>query len=111
MFFELALEDLTQAADLFRPISDATGGIDGWVSLEVSPLLAYDTAGSIKEAMNSRQSEQPNLFIKIPGTREGLPAMREIFKGVPVNVTLLFARESSASPQPQSIHARDRAAG
>ena len=95
LFFELALEDLTQAADLFRPISDATGGTDGWVSLEVSPLLAYDTAGSIKEATKLHdRAERPNLFIKIPGTPEGLPAIEEtIFKGVPVNVTLLFSRE------------------
>ena len=95
LFFELALEDLTQAADLFRPISDATGGVDGWVSLEVSPLLAYDTAGSIKAAAELHgRAKRPNLFIKIPGTPEGLPAIEEtIFKGVPVNVTLLFSRE------------------
>ena len=95
LFLELALEDLTQAADLFRPISDATGGVDGWVSLEVSPLLAYDTAGSIKEANELHgRAKRPNLFIKIPGTPEGLPAIEEtIFKGVPVNVTLLFSRE------------------
>ena len=95
LFFELALEDLTQAADLFRPISDATGGVDGWVSLEVSPLLAYDTAGSIREATKLHgRAKRPNLFIKIPGTPEGLPAIEEtIFKGVPVNVTLLFPRE------------------
>jgi transaldolase len=95
LFFELAIEDLTQAADLFRPIYDATDGVDGWVSLEVSPLLAYDTAGSIKEANELHgRAKRPNLFIKIPGTREGLPAIEEtIFKGVPVNVTLLFSRE------------------
>ena len=95
LFFELALEDLTQAADLFRPIHDATDGVDGWVSLEVSPLLAYDTAGSIKEAAELQaRAKRPNLFIKIPGTREGLPAIEEtIFTGVPVNVTLLFSRE------------------
>ena len=95
LFFELALEDLTQAADLFRPIHDATGGVDGWVSLEVSPLLAYDTAGSIKEAAELyARAKRPNLFIKIPGTREGLPAIEEtVFAGVPVNVTLLFSRE------------------
>jgi transaldolase len=99
LFFELALEDLTRAADLFRPIHEATGGLDGWVSLEVSPLLAYDTASSIKEAseLHSR-AKRPNLFIKIPGTREGLPAIEEtIFKGVPVNVTLLFSREHYVS--------------
>lgn len=95
LFFELALEDLTQAADLFRPIHDATNGVDGWVSLEVSPLLAYDTAGSIKAAAELHgRAKRPNLFIKIPGTREGLPAIEEtIFAGVPVNVTLLFSRE------------------
>jgi len=95
LFFELALEDLTQAADLFRPIYDATDGVDGWVSLEVSPLLAYDTARSIKEANELyARAKRPNLFIKIPGTPEGLPAIEEtIFKGVPVNVTLLFSRE------------------
>jgi transaldolase len=95
LFFELALEDLTRAADLFRPIHDATDGLDGWVSLEVSPLLAYDTAGSIKEAAGlCARAKRPNLFIKIPGTREGLPAIEEtIFAGVPINVTLLFSRE------------------
>ena len=95
LFFELALEDLTQAADLFRPIHDATGGVDGWVSLEVSPLLADDTAGTIKAAarLHSR-AQRPNLFIKIPGTHAGIPAIEEtIFAGVPVNVTLLFSRE------------------
>ena len=95
LFFELALEDLTQAADLFRPIHDGTDGVDGWVSLEVSPLLAYDTAGSIKKAAELHgKAKRPNLFIKIPGTREGLPAIEEtVFAGVPVNVTLLFSRE------------------
>ena len=95
LFFELALEDLTQAADLFRPIHNGTDGVDGWVSLEVSPLLAYDTAGSIKSAAELHtRAKRPNLFIKIPGTREGLPAIEEtIFRGVPVNVTLLFSRE------------------
>jgi transaldolase len=95
LFFELALEDLIRAADLFRPIHDATGGIDGWVSLEVSPLLADDTAGTIKAAAQLRaRAQRPNLFIKIPGTRAGVPAIEEaIFAGVPVNVTLLFSRE------------------
>lgn len=95
LFLELALEDLTQAADLFRPVHDATGGIDGWVSLEVSPLLAYDTAGTIKAAIQLHaRAKRPNLFIKIPGTRAGIPAIEEaIFAGVPVNVTLLFSRE------------------
>jgi transaldolase len=95
LFFELALEDLTQAADLFRPVHDATGGVDGWVSLEVSPLLADDTAGTIKAAARLHaRAQRPNLFIKIPGTRAGIPAIEEsIFAGVPVNVTLLFSRE------------------
>jgi len=95
LFFDLALEDLTQAADLFRPIYDSTAGIDGWVSLEVSPLLAYDTAKTIKEAARLHlQANRPNVFIKIPGTREGVPAIEEAtFEGVPVNVTLLFSRE------------------
>ncbi len=95
LFFELALEDLIQAADLFRPIFDATGGVDGWVSLEVSPLLADDTAATIKAAVQlHKRAQLPNLFIKIPGTRAGIPAVEEaIFAGVPVNVTLLFSRE------------------
>src|SRR5471032_2453456 len=95
LFFELALEDLTQAVDLFRPIHDATGGVDGWVSLEVSPLLADDTAGTIKAAAQLHaRAQRPNLFIKIPGTRAGIPAIEEsIFAGVPINVTLLFSRE------------------
>src|SRR2546422_10255810 len=95
LFFELAIEDLTQAADLFRPIYDATDGVDGWVSLEVSPLLAHDTASTIAQAKELHaRAERPNLFIKIPGTKEGLPAVEEaIFAGVPVNVTLLFSRE------------------
>jgi transaldolase len=95
LFFELALEDLTQAADLFRPVHNATGGIDGWVSLEVSPLLADDTAATIKAAVQlHKRAQRPNLFIKIPGTRAGIPAVEEaIFAGVPVNVTLLFSRE------------------
>lgn len=95
LFFDLALEDLTQAADLFRPVHDATGGLDGWVSLELSPLLARDAAGSIKAAAELyRRAERPNVFIKIPGTPEGLPAIEEaIFAGVPINVTLLFSRE------------------
>jgi transaldolase len=93
LFFELAIEDLTQAADLFRPIHDATAGMDGWVSLEVSPLLAHDTANTIKAAAQLRaQAQRGNLFIKIPGTSEGLAAIEEsIFAGLPVNVTLLFS--------------------
>jgi transaldolase len=95
LFFELALDDLTRAADLFRPIHDRTDGVDGWVSLEVSPLLAHDTIGTISAAKHlSTRAGRPNVFIKIPGTREGLPAIEEaIFSGVPVNVTLLFSRE------------------
>ena len=95
LFFELALEDLMQAADLFRPVHDATGAADGWVSLEVSPLLADDTATTIKAAAQLHaRAQRPNLFIKIPGTRAGIPAIEEsIFSGVPVNVTLLFSRE------------------
>src|SRR6185436_16961436 len=95
LFFELALEDLTRAADLFRPIWDRTGGVDGWVSLEVSPLLAHDTASTLAaaKALHARAG-RPNLLIKIPGTQEGLPAIEEaIFAGIPVNVTLLFSSE------------------
>src|SRR5690349_5881587 len=89
LFFELALEDLTRAADLLRPVHDRTNGVDGWVSLEVSPKLAFDTASSIAAAKElSARGARPNLFIKIPGTREGLPAIEEaIFAGVPINVT------------------------
>ena len=95
LFFELAIEDLTEAADLFRPIYDRSNGVDGWVSLEVSPLLAYDTASTLAAAKDLfAQAARPNLFIKIPGTKEGLPAIEEaIFAGIPVNVTLLFSRE------------------
>ena len=95
LFFELALEDLTRAADLFRSIHDQSNGVDGWVSLEVSPLLAYDTATTLTEAKDLHaRAARPNLFIKIPGTKEGLPAIEEaIFAGVSINVTLLFSRE------------------
>jgi transaldolase len=95
LFFELALEDLRQAADLFRPIHDQTNGLDGWVSLEISPVLAKDTTGTIAAARKLHaRAGRPNLFIKIPGTKEGLPAIEEaIFAGMPVNVTLLFSRE------------------
>jgi len=95
LFFELALEDLTQAADLFRPIWDKSNGVDGWVSLEVSPLLAHNTASTLAAAKELHaRAKRPNLFIKIPGTKEGLPAIEEaIFAGVPINVTLLFSRE------------------
>ncbi|MFZ1886402.1 MAG: transaldolase [Candidatus Binataceae bacterium] len=95
LFFDLALEDLMGAADLFRPIHEQTNRVDGWVSLEVSPKLAYDTASTVKAAKELfARAARPNLFIKIPGTREGLPAIEEaIFAGVSINVTLLFSRE------------------
>ncbi len=95
IFFELALEDLKQAADLFRPIHDRSNGVDGWVSLEVSPELAHNAVSTIKAAKTLHdQAQRPNLFIKIPGTKEGLVAIEEsIFAGVPVNVTLLFSRD------------------
>jgi transaldolase len=95
LFFDLAIEDLTRAADLFRPIFDQSNGVDGWVSLEVSPLLAYDTTTTLAAAKELHlEAARPNLLIKIPGTKEGLPAIEEaIFAGVPVNVTLLFSRE------------------
>ena len=95
LFFELALADLTRAAELFQPVFARTDGVDGWVSLEVSPLLAHDTNGTLAAARNlHRRAGKPNLFIKIPGTPEGLPAIEAaIFAGVPVNVTLLFSRE------------------
>ncbi len=95
LFFEIALEDLKRAADLFRPVHERTAGVDGWVSLEVSPRYAYDTAATLAEARDLHaRADRPNLFIKIPGTREGLPAIESaIFAGVPVNVTLLFSPE------------------
>ena len=95
LFFELALEDLTRAADLFRPVFDASNGVDGWVSLEVSPLLAHNAAHTIQDANRLHaKADKANLFIKIPGTPEGIAAIEEvIFDGVPVNVTLLFSRE------------------
>ena len=95
LFFALALEDLTSAADLFRPVFDATQGTDGWVSLEVSPLLASDATKTVRSAASLHKAAQkPNLFIKIPGTPAGVEAIEEsIFAGVPINVTLLFSRE------------------
>ena len=95
LFFELAIEDLREAADLLRPIHERTNGVDGWVSLEVSPELAHDTASTVAAAIDLHgRAARPNLLIKIPGTREGLPAIEEaIFAGIPVNVTLLFSRE------------------
>jgi transaldolase len=93
LFFELAIEDLRRAADLFGAIHERTDGVDGWVSLEVSPLLAYDTESTVRAARTlHEQAARDNLFIKIPGTAEGLPAIEEaVFAGVPVNVTLLFS--------------------
>lgn len=94
-FFELAIDDLARAADLFRPVYDRSGGVDGWVSLEVSPTLAYDTVATLAQAkaLHARVG-RPNIFIKIPGTPEGLPAIEEaIYAGVPVNVTLLFTAQ------------------
>jgi transaldolase len=94
LFFELALEDLSRAAELFQPIHKKTNGTDGWVSLEVSPLLAHDTALTLAAAKDLFHRGPDNLFIKIPGTKQGLPAIEEaIFAGVPVNITLLFSRE------------------
>jgi transaldolase len=95
LFVELALEDLRRAADLFRPVFDRTKGLDGWVSMEVSPLLANDTQGTIDAALRiHKQANRPNLYVKIPGTPAGVPAIEAaIFAGVPINVTLLFSRE------------------
>ncbi len=95
LFVEIALEDLRRAADLFRPIFDRTSGIDGWVSMEVSPLIANDTKSTVEAALRiHKQADRPNLYVKIPGTPAGVPAIEEaIFAGVPVNVTLLFSRE------------------
>jgi transaldolase len=95
LFVALALEDLRRAADLFLPAHRASGGVDGWVSMEVSPLLAGDTASSIAAAADiHRQAQRENLFVKIPGTPEGVPAIEEsIFNGIPVNVTLLFSAQ------------------
>ena len=95
LFFELALEDLRRAADMFRQVHDRTNGLDGWVSLEVSPLLAYDANRTIEQAKRlHQQADRPNVFIKIPGTPEGLKAIEEsIYAGIPINVTLLFSRE------------------
>jgi transaldolase len=99
LFIELALEDLRRAADLFRPEFDRTQGIDGWVSMEVSPLLASDTKGTTESALRiHKQANRPNLYVKIPGTPEGVPAIEAaVFAGVPINVTLLFSREQYLS--------------
>ena len=95
LFFELAVQDMTRAADLFAPIHERTASVDGWVSLEVSPLLAYDAKATVAEARAlHKKANRRNLFIKIPGTKEGAPAIEDaIFLGVPVNVTLLFTRD------------------
>jgi transaldolase len=95
LFFALAVDDLQKAADMFLPAHEASGGVDGWVSLEVSPLLVNDTRGTIQAAASLHaQAARKNLFIKIPGTPEGIPAIEEaIFQGIPINVTLLFSRE------------------
>jgi len=95
LFFELAIEDIRRAADLFLPVHERTDGVDGWVSLEVSPLLAYDTAKTVEMAKTLHErAARSNLFIKIPGTKEGLPAIEEcVASGVPVNVTLLFSAD------------------
>src|SRR6202167_2341000 len=95
LFFELAVQDLTRAADLFAPIHERTAGVDGFVSLEVSPLLAYDAKNTVDQAKAlHKKANRRNLFIKIPGTKEGAPAIEEaIFSGVPVNVTLIFSRD------------------
>jgi transaldolase len=114
LFFELAIEDLRRAADLFAPIHQRTAGVDGWVSLEVSPLLAYDTARSVRAAVDLHQrAGRENLFIKIPGTEQGLSAIEEAtFAGIPVNVTLLFSREqylASANAYLRGIERRIKA--
>jgi transaldolase len=110
LFFDLALDDITRAADLFRPIWDRTNTVDGWVSLEVSPLLAYDTTKTLAAAQGLfDRAKRPNLFIKIPGTTEGLPAIEEaIFAGIPVNVTLLFSREHYVAAADAYIRGIDR---
>jgi transaldolase len=109
-FVELALADLIDAANLFRPVHDSSGGVDGWVSLEVSPLLANDTAGTISAAAElHRRAHCPNLFIKIPGTPAGIPAIEEsIFSGVPVNVTLLFSRAQFIAAAEAYLHGIER---
>src|SRR5574337_1083809 len=110
LFFELALEDITRAADLFRPIYNRTDSVDGWVSLEVSPLLAYDTAGTVAAARDLyERAGRPNVLIKIPGTREGLRAIEEtIYSGIPVNVTLLFSREQYIASAEAYLRGIDR---
>jgi transaldolase len=110
LFFALALEDVGRAADLFRPIHERTNGVDGWVSIEVSPLLAYDTAGTLAAAKELRaRVGRSNVLIKIPGTRKGLFAIEEaIFAGIPVNVTLLFSREQYVAAAEASLRGIER---
>jgi transaldolase len=110
LFFDLALEDISRAAALFRPVFDRTDGVDGWVSLEVSPLLAHDTVSTLAAAKDlHRRAGLPNLFIKIPGTKEGLPAIEEaIFAGIPINVTLLFSREQYVAAAEAFLRAIER---
>jgi transaldolase len=110
LFFELAIEDITQAADLFRPVHERTAGVDGFVSLEVSPLLAYDTKTTLAVAKDLHaRAGRRNLFIKIPGTKEGLPAIEEAtFAGVPVNVTLLFSRQHYLAAAGAYLHGIER---
>jgi transaldolase len=110
LFIELALEDLRRAADLFRPEFDRTQGIDGWVSMEVSPLLANDTQGTTAAALRiHKQANRPNLYVKIPGTPAGVAAIEEaIFAGVPINVTLLFSREQYLSVAQAYMRAIER---
>ncbi len=105
LFFELAIEDLRKAADLFQPIHERTNGVDGWVSLEVSPLLAHDTSATLAaaKALHTR-ADRPNLFIKIPGTKEGLPAIEEaIFAGVPVTASGASAKCIPQCPKQNSF--------
>lgn len=110
LFYKLAIEDLVRAADLFKPIHEATRGIDGWVSLELSPLLSADTAGSIASAAHLHGlAKRPNLYIKIPGTPEGVRAIEEsIYAGVPINVTLLFSREQYLAAAEAYLRAIER---
>ncbi|MHB1272434.1 MAG: transaldolase [Rhodanobacter sp.] len=110
LFIELALEDLRRAADLFRPVFDASGHVDGWVSMEVSPLLAADSAGSIAAARQIHaQARRDNLFVKIPGTPEGIPAIEQaIFLGIPINVTLLFSRAHYLAAAEAYMHGIER---
>jgi transaldolase len=110
LFAELALDDLRRAADLFRPIFDRTEGVDGWVSMEVSPLLAGDTAGTIAAAKQiHEQGQRDNLYVKIPGTPEGIPAIEEaIAAGIPINVTLLFSTEQYLAAARAYMHGLER---